>query len=54
MSIGDLVRVFAVLAKKDEREEEKSMVCAPSNKSPVRAMPKARKQEDDKSVADDD
>ena len=51
---ANLVGVFAVLTKKDEREEKQSVVGAPSNKRPVRTMPKAGEQEDDKGVADDD
>jgi hypothetical protein len=53
-SFGDLVGVFAVLTEEDEREEEESMVCTPSYKSPISSMPKARKKEDNKSVADND
>lgn len=50
---GDLVGVFAVGAEEDEGQEEESVVCAPSDESPIGSMPKARKQENDKCVADD-
>ena len=53
-SFGDLVGVFAVFAEEDEREEEEGMVCAPGNKCPIGAMPKAGEEEDGKRVADDD
>ena len=51
---ANLVGVFAVFAKKDEREEKQGMVCTPSYKCPVRAMPESRQEEDNKCVADDD
>lgn len=53
-SFGYLVGVFAVFAKEDEREEEKCMVCTPSNKRPVGTMPETGEKENDKRVADDD
>ena len=52
-SFRNLIRVFAVFAEEDEREEEEGVVCAPGNKSPVRTMPKAGEEEDGKRVADD-
>lgn len=50
---ANLVGIFAVLTKKDEREEKQSVVGTPSNKRPIGSMPKAREQEDDKGIADD-
>ena len=52
-SFGYLVRIFAVFAKEDEREEKEGVVCAPSYESPVGAMPESGEKEDDKGVADD-
>ena len=51
---ANLVGVFSVLTKKDEREEKQSVVGTPSNKCPVRTMPETGQKENDKGVADDD
>lgn len=51
---ANLVGIFAVLTKKDEREEKQSVVGTPSNECPVRTMPETGEKKDDKGIADDD
>ena len=51
---ANLVGIFAVGTKENERGEKQSVVGAPSNKRPVRTMPETGQKENDKGVADDD
>ena len=53
-SFGNLVRVFAVLAKENEREEKEGVVGSPSYKGPIGSVPETGEKEDDKGVTDDD
>ena len=53
-TFGDLVGVFAVCTKENEREEEDGVICSPRKECPIGTVPDAGYKEDDERIADDE